>query len=240
MGHPQDPETHSHHNSIWISHHDVNGNSFWGDTGNARIVHKRAEKLTDSDEQSSFLVVNAWIGGDGKTVLNEKRMTSAVDLGKGEWLLLIDLELEAANGTVTFGKTPFGLIGVRMAKSIGVHDGGGRIRNSEGGVNETGVFWKPARWVDYSGLIQTDVVEGITLMDHPRNPNHPSVFHVRNDGWMGASLTHSAPLTLEKGKTLRVRYGMFVHAGMPPQESLDQRWRQFAEMSLPALSTEKK
>ena len=37
----------------------------------------------------------------------------------------------------------------------GVHDGGGTIRNSEGGVNEAGVFWKPARWCDYSGRIQT-------------------------------------------------------------------------------------
>src|SRR5436309_1625926 len=23
MGHPHDPVTHSHHNSVWISHHDV-------------------------------------------------------------------------------------------------------------------------------------------------------------------------------------------------------------------------
>src|ERR1051325_1669482 len=25
MGHPRDPESHSHHNSVWISHPDVNG-----------------------------------------------------------------------------------------------------------------------------------------------------------------------------------------------------------------------
>ena len=45
------------------------------------------------------------------------------------------------------------MIGVRMAKTIGVLDGGGRIRNSEGGVDEKGTFWKRARWVDYSGQI---------------------------------------------------------------------------------------
>ena len=61
---------------------------------------------------------------------------------------------ETLNGT--FGKTPFGLVGVRMAKPIGIHDGGGTIRNSEGNVDEqgdNGCFWKRARWCDYSGPI---------------------------------------------------------------------------------------
>src|SRR5260221_8028425 len=31
MGHPRDPNTHSHHNSVWVSHHDVNGVGFWND-----------------------------------------------------------------------------------------------------------------------------------------------------------------------------------------------------------------
>ena len=30
MGHPHDPHGHSHHNSVWISHNDLNGLDFWG------------------------------------------------------------------------------------------------------------------------------------------------------------------------------------------------------------------
>ena len=41
MGHPHDPISHSHHNSVWISHNDVGGVSFWADTGKGRIVHQR-------------------------------------------------------------------------------------------------------------------------------------------------------------------------------------------------------
>src|SRR5262249_2780266 len=41
MGNPRDPNTHSHHNSVWISHHDVNGVNFWDDRGKGRIVHRR-------------------------------------------------------------------------------------------------------------------------------------------------------------------------------------------------------
>ena len=127
-------------------------------------------------------------------------------------MLVIDLQLEARQPEVTLGKTPFGLAAVRMSKTIGVHDGGGTIRNSEGAVNEKEVFWKPARWVDYSGLNAPNVFEGATLMDHPRNPGHPAIFQVRDDGWMGASFTHAAPLTLKPGAPLET----FAMVTVPP------------------------
>jgi hypothetical protein len=78
--------------------------------------------------------------------------------------MIIDLKLESVLPELKIGKTPFGMIGVRMAKSIGVHDGGGRIINSNGQINEEEVFWKSARWVDYSGQIANGVIEGLTLM----------------------------------------------------------------------------
>src|SRR4030095_6311418 len=50
MGHPHDPETHSHHNSVWISHQNVNGTNFWEDRGFARIAHQRVRRFQDSAE----------------------------------------------------------------------------------------------------------------------------------------------------------------------------------------------
>ncbi len=107
---------------------------------------------------------------------------------------------------------------------------GGRIRNSEGGVNEKEILWKRARWVDYSGAIENGVIEGITLFDHPSNPNHPSYFHVRNDGWMGASLTFDGPREITPDKPLRVRYGLYLHSEMKPPAEIDSRWKRFAEI----------
>jgi hypothetical protein len=148
----------------------------------------------------------------------------------GQWLLVLDIVLAARKEPITLGKTPFGLVGVRMAKTIGVHDGGGTIRNSEGGVNEAGVFWKTARWVDYSGPITPAAREGITLLDHPINPNHPTVFHVRDDGWMGAALTYEAPRTIEPGRPLKLRYGLWVHAGVPAAPAIDEQFAEFAKI----------
>jgi len=240
MGHPHDPEGHRHHNSVWISHHDVNGVSFWGDYGKGRIVVQRAEQFEDGADEAAALTVAQWRVGE-VALLNERRRTAVRLLPSNEWLLLIDLQLEpAGTNDVTLGKTPFGLVGVRMAKTIGVHDGGGTIRNSEGGVNEKGVHWKPARWVDYSGPITATMREGITLMDHPSNPSQPTFFHVRDDGWMGASLTYTNALVLKPGAPLRLRYGLYVHAGVPDAAPIQRQWETFAKAPLPAIEASRK
>ncbi|MCA9271267.1 MAG: PmoA family protein, partial [Planctomycetales bacterium] len=231
MGHPHDPEGHSHHNSVWISHHDVNGVDFWGDRGAGRIVHRRMIRFDDGDAGASFVAANDWIDESAQRVLlHELRRVTFVPLENDQSLVVIDLKLSAAAGEVTLGKTPFGMLGVRMAKTIGVKDGGGEIRNSNGQVNEPEVFWKQARWVDYSGPIAREREEGITLLDHPANPNHPSVFHVRGDVWMGASLTHDGPRVVTADQPLTLRYGLWLHAGRPALEEIDARWKSFAEL----------
>ena len=235
MGHPHDPVSHSHHNSVWISHHDVNGLSSWEDRGVLRILHQRIEELKDGDDSCSATVLNQWVNPSGTTVIVERRRMTAHALPRDEWLLEMDLRLDVGVSEVTFGKTPFGLVGVRMAKTIGVNDGGGTIRNSDGRMNEQEVFWKPARWVDYSGPIRLRTMAGIALMDHPANPNHPSVFHVRNDGWMGASLTFDAPRVLKPGAPLILRYGLYVHGGMPSTNAIQRQWLNFAARPIDEL-----
>jgi hypothetical protein len=243
MGHPRDPQGHSHHNSVWISHEKVNGVSFWGDRGKGKIVHRSIENFEDLGESSWMTVVNAWVdeGNKDRMLMVERRRTGVRLLERDQWMMVIDLQLEApsAGEKVTLGETPFGLIGVRMAKTIGVNDGGGEIRNSAGQSGEEAIFRKPAKWVDYSGPIREGVIEGITLMDHPANPVHPSPFHVRADGWMGICLTHTGERVIEPRKPLRLRYGLFVHAGKPAAEALEKRWGLFTQEELPELNPPK-
>lgn len=230
MGHPWDPESHSHHNSVWISHNDVGGVSFWSDSGGGKIRHKRIIKFEDFGERSSIFTENEWLTNESKVLLLETRQVTVLLLGNSEWLLIIDMEFKAKDSTVTLGKTPFGMIGVRMAKTIGVNDGGGRIRNSEGAVNEKEILWKRARWVDYSGAVTNKNLEGITLFDHPDNPNFPAYFHVRNDGWMGASLTFDGPRKIQPNEPLHLRYGLYVHNDIKAKDALETKWKRFTEI----------
>src|SRR5262249_5682731 len=158
------------------------------------------ESFVDANDRAALTAVNAWMDEvNRKTLLLERRRIEVRPLDGGELLLVLDLQFEAKEGA-TFGKTPFGLVAARMAKTIGVNDGG-TIRNSAGQVNEKEVLWNQAKWVDYSGPITSKAMEGLTLFDHPGNVNHPSYYHVRNDGWMGTSFSFDGPRVLVPGGT---------------------------------------
>ena len=108
MGHPHDPESHSHHNSVWISHNDVDGTSFWSDGGQGKIRHKRIVKFEDTGECSYMTTENEWTDEDGKVLLLETRRATVSPLADSEWLLVIDMEFKTTDNPVTLGKTPFG------------------------------------------------------------------------------------------------------------------------------------
>ncbi len=239
LGHPHDPRGHSHHNGVWISHVDVNGINFWEDKVDAqhgRIVQRSVDAVWDGARQCGAAVTNVWQtcevpGAPAKPLLEEKRTFYWQGAAGGDpaaaWWLVVEVELTPVDGDVTFGDTAFGLIGVRMAKSIGVRDGGGRILNSEGQVNEPAAFRKPARWVDYSGPVTDDERGGICLMLLPEKEGtaapDATAFHVRDDGWMGACLSFGRPVTATRSQPLRRRWALFGHSGVPTREELATR-----------------
>jgi hypothetical protein len=237
LTHPHDPNTHSHHLSLWIGHQSVAGANFWEHARSpARIVFDRIQKIEDGDAGS--LTINAkWLDGEKKPLLlDERTWTLAPRLGTlgtdgyGEYTLDLQLKLTPVAPTLTIGKSNFGLVAVRVAKMMGTIDGGGTIRNSEGRVNEKDLMpHRRARWCDYSGRPAPGVVNGVTLMDHPSNPNHPTYFHVRGDGWMGSSFSFENDVVIAKEKPLVLRYRFYVHAGAGDPKALDAEWEAFAK-----------
>lgn len=228
LTHPHDPDGHGHHLSVWVAHQSVNGANFW-ENGVARIVHDGVVKIVDGDQAASLTVRNQWQDGTGQALVTEERTVALHALQDQERYLDLTIELESADGPVTFGKTAFGFLGVRVAKTMSVNDGGGTIRNSEGGVGEKEIFWKPARWVDYTGRVTPETKNGIALFDHPSNPRHPVRFHVRNDGWMGPSFCNEEAFALADGETLTLRYRLYVHGPSATPDTIDAHWEQWAE-----------
>ena len=227
IGHPRDPHSHRHHLSLWIGHQDVGGCNFWELSPTAgTIVPERIVKLEDGD-RAALTIRALWQDAQKKTLLNDERTWAFIPRSEapGEFFLDLDLTLRPAGDAVTLGKTHFGLLAVRVAKTMGVNDGGGRITNSVGQVNEKEVLWQRARWCDYSGpAAPGPVINGITLFDHPGNPGHPVHFHVRNDGWMGASLTEAGPLEVSGEQPLRLRYRLWIHGGPCDPKQTEAQW----------------
>jgi len=212
MGHPGAPD-HDHHRSIWFAHAKVLGIDFWSDQTPARMRQKRWLCYQDGNEEAAMAVELGWYDGHDPKELMVQEMIAAMRPAKdGETFLELQSTFKPAAESLEFGKTNFGFLAVRMAKNLS-GDFGGKITNSEGKFGEPAIFGKPAGWMDYSGPMNIEKIEGITYFDHSSNPGHPVCWHVREDGWMGASVCLNGPVVTTKKNPLSLRYLLHAHLG---------------------------
>ncbi len=233
MGHPGAPN-HDHHQSVWFAHHKVLGIDFWGNNSPARIRQKEWLAYQDGDDEAVMAVKLGWYDGhDPRELLDQELIVAVRPLGDGDTLVELQATFQPTSDSLEFAKTNFGFLAVRVAKSISAHFGGGQLVDSEGRVGEPAIFGQRAQWMDYSGPILMGAdgqarTEGITFFDHPSNPGHPGHWHVREDGWMGASACFAEPLIASKAKPLVLRYLLHAHAGGPVARDIDAVFAQFA------------
>ena len=240
MGHPGAPN-HDHHQSVWFAHHKVLGIDFWGNTSAARIRQKEWLAYHDGDDEAVMAVKLGWHDGHDPKELIEQELIVAVRSGDAarpngtsETLIELQSTFRPTADMLEFGKTNFGFLAVRVAKSLSAHFGGGQLSDSEGRVGEPAIFGNRARWMDYSGPVVSPalsgaVTEGITYFDHPSNPSHPTHWHVREDGWMGASACFAEPFTTTKAAPLVLRYLLHAHADQPDPARANSIFDQFAK-----------
>lgn len=231
MGHPGDAG-HDHHRSIWFAHEKVSGVNFWSDTTTARVRQKQWLAYHDGDAEAVMAVRLGWTDGhDPKDLLEQDVFAAVIPGPERETLVEIQTVLRPVAERLEFGKTNFGFLAVRVAKAISEFFGGGVLTNSAGATGEPAIFGKPAAWVDYSGEQPGGHKEGITYFDHPSNPGHPTVWHVREDGWMGASACFAGPLTTTRVEPLTLRYLLHAHRGPLDPKRADEEFRAFRKRS---------
>jgi hypothetical protein len=221
MGHPG-AENHDHHRSVWFAHNDVGGVDFWSDRTEARVRQKHWYCYRDGDDEAVMASLSGWYDGEGKELMEQDVVAALIPLSDGEHALEIQITMRPGgkSESVELGKTNFGFLAVRVARTLSVHFGAGRLTDSEGRQGEPAIFGNQARWMDYSGPVAAGrgpdrraVVEGITYFDHPENPRYPTHWHVREDGWMGASFCMQEGHTLTSTAPLTLRYLLHAHRG---------------------------
>ncbi len=243
MGHPGAPD-HDHHRSVWFAHHKVVGVNFWADTTPAVIRQARWLAYEDGDREGRFGFELEWLDGhDPRPLMKQTLLGALIPAEDGQWLLELQAEFTPTSETLELEKTNFGFLAVRVARSISAAFGGGELVDSEGRRGERAIFGKQARWMDYSGPARSRATNtsrevGICLMDHPHNPTHPCHWHVRSDGWMGASVCYAEPVVIERVRPLLLRYQLWIHDGLCDQAAIDKRFDTFA--SRPALKLERR
>jgi hypothetical protein len=233
MGHPG-AANHDHHRSVWFAHHDVGGVDFWSDRTEGRVRQKHWYCYRDGDDEAIMASVTGWYDGQGRELMEQDVVAALLPLEGDEHALEIQITMRPPGNvqSVELGKTNFGFLAVRVAKTLSVHFGGGQLTDSEGRQGEPSIFGQRARWMDYSGPVAVGrgpcprgdmkmpprmagraVVEGITYFDHPENPRYPTHWHVRADGWMGASFCMHEGHTIAADAPLTLRYLLHAHRG---------------------------
>jgi len=234
FGKPHDPTgSHAHHYSLWIAHGSVSGKDFWSERG-GMIVHEQFELQEDGPVFGRIVQKTRWVHGETEA-LRERRTLTLYGGPEAFRVLDVDLELSAAGAApVTLGKSSFGFLAARVAQSMTPFDGGGEILNARGDRSEHGAHLKRAEWIDQSGPISPGLWGGVAILDHPSNPNHPTGWHCRDDGWAGASLNLDGPSTIEPGRPLKLRYRVVLHRGNAVQGEIARRFEEYA--SQPAVT----
>ena len=154
-----------------------------------------------------------------------------VALGEGQYFLDIKYQVTASYGDVHFlsDAAHYAWPYVRMHPQFSVEQGG-RLTNSECGINQKGTCSKEAHWVDYSNTID-GIAEGLAIFSHSQN-DYPHQWLTRDYGTFGPrrpEAQNGKRFTLAKGQSLDRRVGVLVHRGDVQAADVAQRYKQYVE-----------
>lgn len=219
---------HPHHKGIWFSVDEVNEIKFWAEAG--KIVNVKAEAIEGNPGQ--IKLKNHWLGKDELPIVIE---TTTISIFPSR-LVIYDATFTPGGEKVTFEDTKEGLFGIRVATTMR-EKVGGIVTNAEGKKGTKECWGQRSKWVDYSGLVDGKTY-GVAIMDHPAN-FRPSRYHVRDYGLFSISpfgegayqndKNLAQPFVLEPGKSLRLRYGLYVHEGDAAAGKVTTGYEQFLE-----------
>ncbi len=234
---PSERADHVHHRSLWLTHGDVNGHSFWHESNDPpTIVHREFVKV-ESGKRGTIITRNDWLDPTGKKHCQDVRTLTFHTLGNSR-CIDFDAVLTAADAPVKFGDTKEGTFGVRVAGTMKVDaKKGGRIVNSEGQTDRE-AWGKAAAWVDYHGPVDGKTV-GIAILNHPGSFRFPTYWHVRTYGLFAAnpfglhhfkgSNTVDGSHTLEAGESCTLRYRVIIHEGDEKQAAIAEAFSKYSQ-----------
>jgi hypothetical protein len=244
---------HPHHRGLWYTHGDVNGYDFWmNEPGqhpkNGGIITPKGTPRTESGRiQASF----EWKAPGGGLLLTEDRTMTFSGDAKTR-VIDFDVTFTAAAEKVKFADTKEGTFAIRLATPLEEsHKGAkgvartGKMVATEGRTGESQVWGKASPWVDYSGSIDGKPV-GIAILDHPKNPKHPTFWHSRSYGLFAANPfgehdffndpKRDGGITIDPGKALRFRYRVVVHEGDTEAAGIADLYQKYAQHAAASLS----
>jgi hypothetical protein len=223
------------HPGLWLAFGDASGHDFW--RNKAAIKHLRfVERPAVRNGRLVFVTENELQALDG-TVIGVQVSRFVLEARPEAYLLTWEAAFTSGERELVFGDQEEMGLGVRVATAM-TEKNGGAIRGSTGATGAKATWGSALDWCDYSGTIDGRQV-GVTVMPDPAN-FRPSWFHNRDYGLMVANpfgrkaMTGGEPsrVTVKKGQSLRLRFGVLLHATAGGQRiDVPAVYRTFAEDS---------
>ena len=230
---------HPHHRSLWFTHGAVNGCDFWTDGDrNGKIIHDKFLEISSGPDSGIIKSQNKYVTADGTLVCTDTRTHRFYSAGEGQ-IMDFEVTIHASEGEVVLGDTKEGSMALRLAPTLRLRGsvGQGHIVNSEG-VRDNDTWGKRAAWCDYYGPLNGETV-GVAIFDNPKNPKHPTWWHVRDYGLFaanpfGVSDFENKPkgtgnITIPQGESLTFKYRIYIHKGDQEQGKVAERYKEYAE-----------
>jgi hypothetical protein len=220
-----------HHRSLYFSCDRLNGGNYWQEDLDRGQIVSTGLRVAEGTKTSAVIVDQCEWAVPGQPVQMTDRRKFTVTIA-GPRLRLIDAEIEwTAVTDVTVQKTNHALYSVRAAIDISPW-GGGTLVSSEGAVGEKNTFGKEARWCAFYGKrvqAKDEPVEGIALMDYPRNPWAPCPWFTRDYGMISPMPFNwiEEPWRLAAGKSVPLKYRVALFGGDPEEAGIETLYREW-------------
>ncbi len=243
MGDKEIHGDHPHQKSFWTAYGNMKcGTALcdtWEEYNDENMGFELTKKIDfgSGDAYGWIVAQNIWTSKKKEPVLDETREYRFYNSPASARFFDVMVKLTASYGDVYFKDTKEGgIVAARIRDLITEKDGGGVITNGSNQVGASQCWGQPSPWCDYSGNIPNVGVRGLAIFDNPANFRHPTCWHVRNYGLMGANcfgysyFTHgkkNGDFTLKKGRTLVFRYRVYVHSGDVKQAQVQQRYNDY-------------
>jgi hypothetical protein len=261
---PGERVDHPHQVGFWFNHGDVNGADFWNNSEalppeerKARGAIRHEEVVTASSGTPGRLVTRAsWVMPGGGVALDERtrwRFRAGADWRSIER----ETVLAAHAGKVTFTDNKEGMLGLRVARALEepsdeplvFTDASGKpttvaaldntgvngVYTSSEGITGSKVWGTRARWMALAGKVgDEDVV--LLVLDHPKNPGHPTYWHARGYGLfaanpLGAKVFSNGKeelnFSIDEGGSATFRYLLMILPGPFSKDRADKAYAEF-------------
>jgi hypothetical protein len=244
---------HQHQRAVWFAHSKVNGYDYWNNEFSYKgdkmghIFVTKIDKAQSGAKTGEIDATAEWKQMDGKVVLIDDRKM-IFHAGGPNRVIDFDFTLTAKE-EATFEDEKDGVFGIRVASELEEANAPGTktqpkeplrtgiMTCADGKQKEAACWGTRADWMDYSGTVAGEQV-GITIMDHPENPGHPTYWHARGYGLFAANIfgrnaftNKKEPLgnvTLKPGEKMRFRYRVIVHPGPLANLKMDALYKEYS------------